>query len=161
MGSTKAASSNLHLGWIWCFFLKFVIARTFNDTLILPQAKPPGHTSQDGSYSPSIKSYLNGAFLFYSPNLIWLTIALGESYTACLFCNLFMLIMLHCLDSNLFRVSVRLRGRKAGLEQKLDNAAWAHQCRGYFNICQLLAHHVVLLGVRHAAFQSRSRVPLE
>lgn len=37
--------------------------------------KPPGHTSQP--VNPQWRSFVNGAHIIYSPNLIWLIIALG------------------------------------------------------------------------------------
>jgi len=42
------------------------------------KSKPPGHTSQVASIenNPNWKSLLSGAFLFWSPNLVWLLVAL-------------------------------------------------------------------------------------
>jgi len=51
--------------------------KVFQSPSWVDHSKPPGHTSMDSAYNPSLKGYLTGAFLFYSPNFLWLTIALG------------------------------------------------------------------------------------
>lgn len=52
----------------------------FKAPLWVDLQKPPGRTSQEPQVrnNPSLKSWLTGGFVFWSPNLVWLSIALFD-----------------------------------------------------------------------------------